>query len=96
MLSQLDTVTQARRTRLALAAGIIPGVVWVILFSGAFITVVFTFFFGSTSLVAQVMMNGLLSALVFIALWVIAEINFPFTGPVQVSQYPLSVLLEQR
>jgi hypothetical protein len=96
MLGQLDTVTQARRTRLALAAGIIPSVVWVILFSGAFITVVFTFFFGSTSLAAQVLMNGLLSALVFIALWVIAEINFPFTGPVQVSKYPLAVLLDEQ
>jgi hypothetical protein len=96
MLSQLDAVTQARRARLALADGIIPGVVWVFLFAGAFITVVFTFFFGSTSLIAQVLMNGLLSALVFIALWVIAEINFPFTGPVQVSKYPLTVLLDEQ
>ena len=95
MLGQLDSVTQARRARLVLAAGIIPGVVWVILVSGAVITVLFTFFFGSTSLAAQVLMNGLLSGLVFIALWVILEINFPFSGPVQVSQYPLSELLER-
>ena len=49
----------------------------------------FTFFFGSASLLAQVMMNGLLSFLVFVALWVIAEINFPFTGPVHVTPEPL-------
>ena len=94
MLYQLDQVTQARRTRLALAAGIIPGVIWIILVGGAVVTVLFTFFFGSASLIAQVMMNGLLSFLVFVALWVIAEINFPFTGPVHVAPEALKIFLE--
>jgi hypothetical protein len=94
MFYQLDQVTQARRARLAMADGIIPGVIWGILFGGALITVAFTFFFGSASLVAQVMMNGLLSCLVFLALWVIAEINFPFTGPVHVTPEPLTIFLE--
>jgi len=93
MFYQLDQITLARRTRLALAAGIIPGVIWIILVGGAAVTVLFTFFFGSASVVAQVMMNGLLSFLVFVALWVIAEINFPFTGPVHVSLEPFTMFL---
>ncbi len=96
MLYQLDQVTQARRARLTMASGIIPGVIWLFLISGAIVTVAFTFFFGSASLIAQVMMNGLLSFLVFAALWVIAEINFPFTGPVHVSPMPFRIFLEDR
>jgi hypothetical protein len=94
MFYQLDQVTQARRARLAMADGIIPGVIWGILVGGAVITVVFTFFFGSTSLIAQVLMNGLLSCLVFLALWVIAEINFPFTGPVHVTPQAIQTFLD--
>jgi hypothetical protein len=94
MFYQLDQVTQARRARLGSADGIIPGVIWGILIGGAVVTVLFTFFFGSASLLAQVMMNGLLSFLVFVALWVIAEINFPFTGPVHVTPEPLQIFLE--
>jgi hypothetical protein len=89
MLGQLNTMTQARRERLTLSAGIIPGVVWTCLVVGALITVSFTFFFGATSLVAQVLMNGLLSLLISLSLLVIVEINFPFTGPVNVSAQPL-------
>jgi hypothetical protein len=87
MLYQLDQVTQARRARLSDAAGIIPDVIWVFLVGGAIVT-------GSTSLIAQIMMNGLLSGLVFVALWVIAEINFPFTGPVHVTPEPFTAFLE--
>jgi hypothetical protein len=94
MFYQLDQVTQARRARLGTAEGIIPGVIWGILLGGALITIVFTFFFGSASLIAQVMMNGLLSCLVCVALWVIAEINFPFTGPVHVTPEPMQIFLD--
>lgn len=94
MFYQLDQVTQARRARIAMADGIIPDVIWFILIGGALVTVLFTFFFGSASLVAQVLMNGLLSFLVFITLWVIAEINFPFTGPVQAGYKPLTIFLQ--
>jgi hypothetical protein len=94
MLYQLDQVTQARRARLSDAAGIIPDVIWLFLVGGAVVTVLFTFFFGSSSLIAQILMNGLLSGLVFVALWVIAEINFPFTGPVHVTPQPFTAFLE--
>jgi hypothetical protein len=94
MFYQLDQVTLARRARLGAAEGIIPSVIWGILIGGALVTVLFTFFFGSASLIAQVLMNGLLSCLVFVALWVIAEINFPFTGPVHVTPEPLQIFLD--
>lgn len=94
ILKQLDLVTQARRTRLHLALGIVPGVLWLVLFCGAALTVSFTFFFGSENLPAQVLMTGILSLITFMGLLVIISIDHPFTGPVHVGDEPLKAVLE--
>jgi hypothetical protein len=44
IFKQLDAVTQARRLRLLLAAGIVPGIIWLVLACGAILTPGFTFF----------------------------------------------------
>ena len=44
ILHQLDLITQARRERLVLASGTVPGVLWVVLFGGAVLTIGFTLF----------------------------------------------------
>jgi hypothetical protein len=94
MFKQLDAITQARRTRLHLATGIVPGVLWPVLFCGAVLTVGFTFFFGTENLAAQVMMTGILSVIVFMGLLVIVSIDHPFTGPVHIGSEPLQTVLE--
>ncbi len=93
-LKQLDVLTQSRRSRLHLAEGIVPGMLWTVLFCGAILTVVFTFFFGTENLAAQVMMTGILSTIVFMGLLVIVSINHPFTGPVHIDSEPLQKVLE--
>ena len=55
---QLDNVTAARRVRLHLATGLVPNVIWIVLFMGALLTVGFTLFFGSENLLAQISMTG--------------------------------------
>jgi len=94
MFKQLDAITQARVTRLHLAAGVVPGIVWLVLSCGAALTVTFTFFFGTRNLPAQVMMTGILSVLVFMAILVIVLIDHPFTGPYYVESEPLQTVLE--
>ncbi len=94
MFKQLDAITYARRTRLHLAAGIVPGIVWLVLYCGALLTVGFTFFFGTKNLPAQVMMTGILSVIVFMGLFVIVSIEYPFTGPVHVGSEPLQTVVE--
>jgi Protein of unknown function (DUF4239) len=90
---QLDVVTQARRSRLHLALGIVPVVLWAALMLGGALTVAFTFFFGTENLTAQVMMTGILSVIVFMGLFVIVSIDHPFTGPVHVESTPLERVL---
>jgi hypothetical protein len=93
VLHQLDLVTQARRARIVVSAGIVPGIVWTVLFGGAFIVIGFTFFFGTSNLRAQTLMTGALTVLIFSALLVIIAIDHPFSGTVKVDPEPLEVVL---
>jgi hypothetical protein len=92
-LRDLDILVQGRRTRLVLVSDVMPSVLWYVLFAGAFVTLMFTFFFGSRSLRAQTFMAGLLATLMFMGLFVIVEIDHPFTGPVSVGPDALLVAL---
>lgn len=92
-LRDLDIVVQGRRTRLVLVTDVMPDVLWYVLFVGAFVTLAFTFFFGSRSLRAQSLMAGLLATLIFMGLFVIVEIDHPFTGPVSVGPDALLMAL---
>ena len=95
VFTQIDNVTAARRIRLHLATGLVPGVIWAALFTGGLLTIGFTLFFGSENLLAQISMTGVLSVLVTLGLVVIVSIDHPFTGPVSVQPDPLvSVLAE--
>jgi hypothetical protein len=89
IFDQLDSITQARRVRLHLAAGIVPDILWAVLFAGAMLTIGFTFLFGAESLSAQVVMTGILSVMVLMGLLVIVSVDHPFTGPVHVDTEPL-------
>ena len=94
VLHQLDTITEARRNRVNLAEGIVPGVIWLVLFGGALLTISFTFFFATENLPAQVMMTGILSALIFGGLFVIMAIDHPFAGTVRVEPHAITDVLE--
>jgi hypothetical protein len=91
---QLDQMTQARRARLVAAGGAVPGILWLVLFGGAVVTIVFTFFFGTQNLRAQTMMTGLLALLIFSELLIIIAVDRPFTGTVKVEPDALAVVLE--
>jgi hypothetical protein len=92
-LYQLDQMTQARRARLVSSAGVVPGILWVVLVAGAVLTIAFTFFFGCQNLRAQMMMTGALSVLIFSGLLIIIAIDRPFTGTVTVNPDALATVL---
>lgn len=94
ILRQLDTITQMRRARLSAAVGLVPGVIWPILFGGAAITMAYTFFFGSQNLGAQVLMTGMLSIIIFSGLLTAIVIDHPFAGVVKVTPHALTRVLE--
>ncbi len=93
IFTQLDELTQARRARLLAAEGAVPGVVWVVLFGGAVLTVGFPLFFGAPNLRAQMIMMAILSALIFSELLIVVAIDRPFTGTVKVGPEALAEVL---
>jgi hypothetical protein len=92
-LYQLDQLTQARLTRIVMTSGIVPSVVWAVLFGGAALTLGFTFFFGTENLRAQSLMTGALALLIFAGLLVIVAIDRPFAGTVTVEPIALAHVL---
>jgi hypothetical protein len=63
----------------------VPGILWFVLIAGGLITLGYPAFFGSTNLLAQVLMTAALAVLVAIALLLGIVFDHPFTGDVQVS-----------
>ncbi|HTJ55965.1 MAG TPA: hypothetical protein VL418_00170 [Devosiaceae bacterium] len=91
---QLDLLTQSRRARLVVASGIVPGVLWIVLFGGAIVTIGFTFFFGTRNVLAQALMTGALSLLIWSGLLIIVAIDHPFAGSIRVSPEALAAVVE--
>ena len=79
---------------MVVASGIVPGVIWAVLFVGAAITIGFTFFFGTENLRAQALMTGALALLILLGLLVIVAIDRPFAGSVRLDAEPLVQVLE--
>ncbi|HEY1492658.1 MAG TPA: DUF4239 domain-containing protein [Steroidobacteraceae bacterium] len=94
LLQELGSLTQARRDRLVLAAGAVPGVVWLVLFTGAVLTITFTFFFGTVNVRNQAVMTGALALLIFSVLVVAVAIDRPFAGRVKISPESLQQVYE--
>jgi hypothetical protein len=67
---------------------------WLVLFAGALLNVGFALFFGTKHLASQVIMAGILSAVMFLSLFVIININYPFSGGLRVSLEPLQYTLD--
>ena len=93
ILRQIDAISDARRERLVMADGIVPDIIWVVLFGGAALTIGFTFFFGAENLRAQALMTGVLAILIFAGLLTIVAIDHPFAGTVKVGPDALSEVL---
>jgi hypothetical protein len=95
ILHQLDTITLERRARIAAADGSVPGVIWPVLFGGAIVTIGFTFFFGTQSQLAQSVMTGLLSLMIFSGLLIVLVIDRPFSGAVTVTPDAIAKVLAE-
>jgi hypothetical protein len=71
----------------------VPGVLWVVLYAGAVLTIGYTLFFGTENLRVQALMTGILSLLIFSALLVVVAVDHPYAGPVRLQPDALSAVL---
>jgi hypothetical protein len=85
MLYRMNDAGELRRQRLLDAQTGIHPMLWFILLFGGIITVVFSFFFGSENLKAQLIMTTLLAVLIVLILFTILIMDYPFSGDMIVS-----------
>jgi hypothetical protein len=93
ILHDVGRISEMRRQRLVAATGIVPGIIWTVLFTGAFVTIGFTFFFGAANLRAQTAMSGALAILIFGGLLTVVAIDHPFAGTVKVGPEALIAVI---
>jgi len=83
-LRYLGQVSDYRRDRIRAAGTEIPLTLWIVLLVGGAMTVGFSFVLGNKNVRAQAFMTAWLGAVIGLLLFVILELNFPFTGDVSV------------
>ncbi len=84
LLEEMRTLDQDRRMRLLSAQRRMPNLMWVILLGGGVITVAFTYLFGAKHIWVQAGMTIGMVAIFGLILIMIAELDTPFSGKVQV------------
>ena len=60
---------------------------WFVLIVGGITTIMFTFFFGSENLKAQIMMASMLALIIALILFTVLLLDFPFTGGMNISSF---------
>lgn len=96
-IALLDDLRSARQNRVLSSKTLIPGIMWFVLISGAMITVIFSFFFGSPNLKAQIGMTALLAVTIALFLLLLVQLDNPFFGPVSVdNELFRGILMEMR
>lgn len=84
LFGALQNLTDERRIRLLQARSEIPPLMWVLLWGGAFVTIGFTLFFRAPNSLPHYMMIAMLTIVVTFILFLILELDLPFTGEISV------------
>ncbi len=87
MVSETINLWNSRRDRTKVSNTGIPTAEWVILWIGAIITLLFTFFFTIDSQGIHLMMTGMIALLIFVSLYLVLLFSDPFSGDMRVSNH---------
>jgi hypothetical protein len=68
---------------------------WILLLSGGLIMILFTYFFGIRNLRAQMLMTAALASQIAFILFLIAAIDRPFDGVMQIGPQPFRSVLQR-
>jgi len=94
MLTKMNDAVEMRRQRIQDAGSGLHPALWFVLLFGGIITVVFTFFFGSENLYAQLTMTTMLAVLIVLILFTILLMDFPFSGDLSIPATPLQLVVD--
>ena len=93
-LSTFIVFADARRERMASARQSLPSFMWLVLYAGGFITIVYSYFFGTRNVWAQALIVIFLAGSVTLVLLLISALEYPFAGIIRVSPEPFQLFLD--
>lgn len=94
-LERVHDLADARRDRLVEAQQGIPGILWVVLVTGAIITIGFTYLFGLDDTTTHTLMVALLALIVGLVLFTIGSLEYPFRGDVHLDPDAFELVLKR-
>ncbi|HEX5915612.1 MAG TPA: hypothetical protein VFY54_21120 [Rubrobacter sp.] len=94
-LDQVDTLSDARRTRLVAAEESVPGVLWSVLIFGGVAAIGFTYLFGLENTWAHRLMVLTLAAVIGLVLFTIGAMEHPFSGGARIGTGAFDLILER-
>jgi hypothetical protein len=86
--ASLNDLSKERNLRLLEEEATLPSLLWIILVVGAMITIAFGMILHMKNVQLHVITIALLTGTIVLCLWLIVEINHPFTGDIRVSADP--------
>jgi hypothetical protein len=92
-LSTFVAFANAKRDRMVSAKQSLPSFLWFVLSVGGFITIAYSYFFGTKNVWAQVLIVLFLAAIVTLVLLLISAYDRPFSGIIKVSPEPFEMFL---
>jgi len=94
-LASYDRMMEARRMRLTSVDRKLPGVLWVVIILGAFISLVSAFYFPVHDERVHRVQVGLLAGFIGLVIFMIVALDRPYRGDLGVKPRPYEILYEQ-
>jgi hypothetical protein len=94
-LQELDFLSEHRRERLEDATSSLLSIMWWVMIGGGLLTVLFPCLFGVENGLVHALIIGTLAASIGLLLFVIYELNHPFSGDVHVQPDAMELVLRQ-
>ncbi len=94
-LAELDSLSEHRRERLEDATSGLLSIMWWVMIGGGLLTVLFPCLFGVENGLVHALIIGTLAASIGLLLFVVYDLNHPFSGDVHVQPEAMKLVLQQ-
>ncbi|MBX9695702.1 MAG: DUF4239 domain-containing protein [Cyanobacteria bacterium] len=94
LVASMTALGEQRRARILLSETNLPAVLWMVVGSGAFITVAFTYIFASQFPQVQGFMTTLVAAAMALNIWLLSAYSCPYSGELAIKPTMFELLKE--
>lgn len=84
----LADINEYRVVRVSTLSNTLIGLIWILILTGALVSIAFTWFFGSPNVWAQASMSAIIAAFLMLHLLVILKLTHPFAGETAITPHP--------